>query len=76
MQELTYTWCSVLNSPGSAAKPEKCSWWLVDYEFKGENWTCVGEVEWDLYVLLPDGSKEQIKQKSTHTAVETLSVWG
>ncbi len=35
----------------------------------------VGEVEWDLYILLPDGNKEKIKQKIAHTAVETLVVW-
>ena len=31
LQESTYTWCSVLNSTGGTTKPEKCSWWLIDY---------------------------------------------
>ena len=75
MQESTYTWYSVLNSTGGASKPEKCSWWLINYEFKGSNWAYSGEVEWNLSVPFPDGSEEHIQQKSVHTAVEALGVW-
>jgi hypothetical protein len=30
-------WCCLLNATGGAFKPEKCSWYLLDYECKDGN---------------------------------------
>ena len=74
MQSSVNSWCSLLNSTGGAAKPEKCFWWLADYECEGGNWKEAGKVDWTLTVPVPSGREEEIKQLDIFEATDTLGV--
>jgi hypothetical protein len=75
MQRSLYMWGDLLTSTGGALKPEKCFWYLVDYEFKDGEWIYTDTVDWELLVPLPDGSEEPIQQYDVHHCEKTLGVW-
>ena len=75
VQESTYMWGDLLCCTGGALKPEKCFWYLVDYECKEGEWQYTDMVNWELYVPLPDSSEVTIKQRSVFDCEETLGVW-
>ena len=68
-------WGDLLCCTGGALKPEKCFWYLVDYECKEGEWQYTDMVDWELNVPLPDGSEAAIKQRSVYDCKETLGVW-
>ena len=75
MQESTYMWGNILCCTGGALKPEKCFWYLVDYECKEGVWQYTDMVDWELCVPLPDGSEARIEQRNAYECEETLGVW-
>ena len=75
VQESTHMWGDLLCCTGGALKPEKCFWYLVDYECKEGEWQYTDMVDWELNVPLPDGTEAPIKQRSVYDCEETLGVW-
>jgi hypothetical protein len=52
-----------LNATGGAPKPEKCFWYLFDYEYVDGEWTYADAMTKDLKITNPDGTKIPIKQE-------------
>jgi hypothetical protein len=56
-------WSCPLNATGGALKPEKCFWYLLDYECSEGKWTYAKEMTMELRITNPDGTKSTIKQE-------------
>jgi hypothetical protein len=54
-------WSCLLNATGGALKPEKCFWYLLDYECSEGKWTYAEETTKELRITNPDGTKSPIK---------------
>jgi hypothetical protein len=68
-------WSCLLNATGEALKPEKCFWYLLDYEcFDGE-WTYADEMTMELRIMNPDGTKSPIKQEKVTESKKTLGIY-
>ena len=65
----------LLIGTGGALKPEKCFWYLIDYECQEGKWEYSEMVDWSLMVPLPDGSSAKIAHKDVYDSVETLGVF-
>ena len=76
-QEATTVWGKLLIATGGALKPEKCFYYLVDYEWMEDgSWEMVSSVDLPpLTVPLPDGSDAEIEQLPVDEAKKTLGVW-
>ena len=76
-QEATTVWGKLLIATGGALKPEKCFYYLVDYEWMEDgSWEMVSSVDLPLLTVpLPDGSDAEIKQLPVNEANKTLGVW-
>ncbi len=56
--------CScLLNAPGGGLKPEKCFWYLLDYECKEGEWKYAEMTHQEMHVTSPEGTKSPIKQE-------------
>jgi hypothetical protein len=53
----------LLNSTGGALKPDKCFWYLLDYDCDDCKWTYAGMVPWEMLITNPDGTTSPIKQE-------------
>jgi hypothetical protein len=68
-------WSCLLNATGGALKPEKCFWYLLDYEcFEGE-WTQADEMTTELRITNPDGTKSPIKQEKVTESKKILGMY-
>ena len=75
MQDSLHMWDNLLLHTGRATKPDKCFWYLVDYECVNGEWQYKPTVDWEMKVPVPDGPDALIKQKDVHACEETLGVW-
>ena len=74
MRASLYMWGELLNAPCGALKPEKCFWYLVDYECVKGEWRYTDKVDWLMYASQPDGLEEPISQRVAYHCEETLVV--
>ena len=74
-QDSILMWGTLLCASGGALKSEKCWWYLLDYEFVDGKWEYVTDVDYELFVPMPDGSYEQITREDVFTSKKTLGVW-
>jgi hypothetical protein len=61
-------WSSLLNATGGALKPEKCFWYLLDYECVDDKWKYVDMVPRELVITNPDGTTSPISQEQVITS--------
>jgi len=64
----------LLNATGGALKPEKCFWYLLDYECKDGEWTYADMTHREMFVNNPDGTKSPIKQEKVTDSKKTLGI--
>ena len=74
-QDSVLFWGTLLCATGGALKPEKCWWYLLDYEFVDGSWEYVTEVDYNMSIPMPDGTFEQIQREDVFTSKKTLGVW-
>ena len=65
-QDSLYVWGDLLLCTGGALKPEKCFWYLVDYECDEGEWKYKATVDWEIMVSVPDGPDALIGQKDVY----------
>jgi len=65
-------WSCLLNATGGALKPEKCFWYLLDYECKDGEWTYAEMVPHEMVITNPDGTKSPIKQETVTNSKKML----
>ena len=74
IQTETKMWGDLLLATGGCLKPEKCFWYMLDYE------CCEGEckpreiVDWELMIPIDDGSLKPIYSLSPHESRKVLGV--
>ena len=67
-------WSCLLNATGGALKPEKCFWYLLDYECKDGKWTYAEMIHQEMFVNNPDGTKSPIKQEKVTDSKKTVKL--
>jgi hypothetical protein len=67
-------WSCLLNPTGGALKPEKCFWYLLDYECVDGEWKYVDMVPRELVITNPDGTTSPISQEQVTTSNKTLGI--
>ncbi len=67
-------WSCLLNATGGALKPEKCFWYLLDYECKDGEWTYAEMIHQEMFVNNPDGTKSPIKQEKVTDSKKTVKL--
>ncbi len=67
-------WSCLLNPTGGALKPEKCFWYLLDYECVDGEWKYVDMVPWELVITNPDGRTSPISQEQVTASKKTLGI--
>ena len=75
MQSSMTCWGSLLCSTGGALKPEKCYWYMIDYECVEGEWDYAPMKHFDLSIPLPDDSMVGIQQLDVNEPREMLGVW-
>ncbi len=55
-------WSCLLNARGGALRPEKCFWYLLDYDCVDKEWTYAEAVAAELRITNPDGTKAQLSR--------------
>lgn len=68
-------WAYLLNSTGGSLNHEKCYWWMVDYICVNGEWNYAPQVEWELTIPLPDGSRHPIVQQDVRESKKMLGIW-
>ncbi len=56
-------WSCLLNATGGALKPEKCFWYLLDYECKDGKWTYAEMTHQEMFRNNSDGTKSHKEQE-------------
>jgi hypothetical protein len=59
---------------GGALKPEKCFWYLLDYECKDGKWSYTEMLPYKMFLTNPDGTKSPIKQETVTDSKKTLRI--
>jgi hypothetical protein len=67
-------WSRLLNATGGALKPEKCFWYLLDYECVDGEWKYVDMVVRELVIINPDGTTSPISQEQVNASKMTLGI--
>ena len=67
-------WSCLLNATGGALKPEKCFWYLLDYECMDGEWKYADSALQELSITNPDGSTSPITQEHVTTSKKTLGI--
>ncbi len=67
-------WSCLLNATGGALKPEKCFWYLLDYECVDGEWKYVDMVPQELVITNPDGTTSPISQEQVTASKKTLGI--
>lgn len=75
LQHETTVWGQLLIATGGAFKPEKCFWYMLDYECVDGTWDYTELVPFELVIPLPDGSFQTIQQEDVHQSKKTLGIW-
>ncbi len=74
-QEAISCWGNLFCLTGRALKPEKSFWYLVDFEWDKGEWKYTQLVDgFELYIPLPDSTKEEIERIDVTVAKKTLGV--
>ncbi len=68
-------WSCLLNATGGALKPEKCFWYLLDYDCVEGEWTYTETRAAELKITSPDGTKSPIKQEKVTESKKTLGIY-
>jgi hypothetical protein len=68
-------WSCLLNAIGGALKPEKCFWYLLDYDCVEGEWTYAETRDAELKITNPDGTKSPIKQEKVTELKKTLGIY-
>ena len=75
-QDALTSWGKLLIATGGTLKPEKCFYYMVDYEWLADgSWQYTGMVDSDLYVPCVDGSEVEIEQLPVDKSRKTLGIW-
>jgi hypothetical protein len=64
-------WSCFLNATRGALKPEKCFWYLLDYECVDGEWKYVDMVPHELVITNPDGTASPITGTRCHFEKDT-----
>ena len=76
-QEACMAWGKLLIATGGTLKPEKCFYYLLDYEWQEDgSWQMIDMVDLpSLTVPFPNGTDAKIEQLPVTEAKKTLGVW-
>jgi hypothetical protein len=75
VQKSVDMWAYLLNSTGGSLNPEKCYWYMVDYVCIDGEWKYAPQVDWQVTIPMPDGSKHPITQLDVTESQKMLGVW-
>ena len=75
MQSSMLCWGNLLCSTGGALKPEKCYWYMVDYECTDGEWGYAPMEYFDLSIPTSDDTTVVIEQLGVDVPKEMLGVW-
>ena len=76
LQDALTSWGRLLIKMGGALKPEKCFYYIVDYEWLADgSWQYTEMVVRDLFVQCVDGSEVEIEQLPVDMTRKTLGIW-
>ncbi len=64
-----------MNATGGALKPEKCCWYLLDYNCVEGEWIYVDATAKELEITNPDGTTSPIKQEKVTESKKTLGIY-
>jgi len=67
-------WSCLLNATGGALKPEKCFWYLIDYECIDGDWRYADLAPREMVITNPDGSTSPITQEHVTSSKKTLGI--
>ena len=68
-------WNDLLKASGGALKPEKCFWYMLDYNCVDGVWYYIEHNDFELTVTSPDGSASMLEQKSVRESMKTPGVY-
>ncbi len=68
-------WSCLLNATGGVLKPEKCFWYLLDYDCINREWTYADATATELKITNADGTKSPIKQEKVTESKATLGIY-
>ena len=69
-------WGDLLCCTGGALKPEKCFWYLVDYECKEGEWQYTDMVDWELHCTQIAGDiVGYITYMTNSTTIRWSNIW-
>jgi hypothetical protein len=68
-------WSCLLNAIGGALKPEKCFWYLLDYDCVDEEWIYADAMAMELKITNPDDTKSPIKWEKPTESKATLGIY-
>ena len=74
-QDAVRMWASLLCATGGAVKAAKSFWYLLDYDCVDGEWIPMEMVQYDVFVPMPDGSEEKLRQYDIHHSEKTLGVF-
>merc|ERR1712127_606712 len=75
IQEETYAWRSLLIATGGWLKPEKCFWYLLDYDCVEGVWEPANTVGWEILIPSDCGPPNTIASLDVRESRETLGVF-
>jgi hypothetical protein len=68
-------WSCLLNATGGALKPERCFWYLLNYNCVEGKWIYVDTTAKELEITNPDGTMSPIKQEKVTESKKTLGIY-
>jgi hypothetical protein len=68
-------WSCLLNATGGALKPEKCFWYLLDYDCVEGEWTYAETRDAGLKITNLDSTKSPIKQEKVTESKKALGIY-
>ena len=74
IQTETKMWGDLLVSTGECLRPEKCFWYMLDYECCDGEWKPRDLVNWELMIPMDDGRQKPIYTLSPHESRKGLGV--
>ena len=74
IQKETTMWGDLLLATGGCLAPDKCFWYMLDYECCEGEWQPRELVDWELMIPVDDGSQRPIFSLSPHESKKVLGV--
>ena len=74
IQKKTKAWGHLLMATGGCLKPEKCFWYILDYECNDGVWTPRELVDWKLMIPVDGGTEQPILSLSPEESKKALGV--